>query len=418
MRDHLDFQQQTLPNGITLYTYRDAFPICCMELQLPIGFAHSNPTNGFLPGSAHFLEHTQLIRSRDFPEAYTSDRALGLKGGNSNAATQLTKTTHWIDTPLGEQYFGSHLLVDRVFHSLFNESDLATERSVVSNERNQNPFYPGKARTSQYYFTQFISDVYCPLEQVFGSDRDLNLLDASALKAMHTQVTTSEGIIALAVGDDDFAQLASELSELPIVPTSFTTHTKPTTWAHQGYQEAQFDTVSQPRLELAWIHDRPSYEEYLGICFLITMLINSTQGPLYREFREEKGWTYGLEGMCSLREHNLLMGLSFPVNERSQVAYIRTHIHDLITQAVHNQQLIEDELRRQLALQVYSYQTAGSIISAASNSLVSHGKIYTEQEYREGLEKLRDSTWREHLLTTFFKPEDMGELCLLPEEKS
>lgn len=415
MRDHQDFEETILPNGIRVYTYIDSFPISCMELQLPVGSAHAIPANNFISGSPHFLEHTQLIRSELFPEPYSLDRALGLRAGNSNGATHAKATTHWIDTPAAEQEFGVKALINRIFHPLFNDDDLKIERSVVANERNQNKFYPGKNLASQYFFSQFIHDVSYPLDQIFGSDHDLEAMNLDYLVDMHRKITTSDQIVALAVGNHSFEDLKEELAKIPTQKSMFASEIKPSTWIRKDYHTASFPSVAQPRLEFVWIHSRPDYKEYRGICFLINALVNTTQGPLYREFREEKGWTYGLDATCVLREHNVIAGLSFPVNEIAQVQYIRENIADRIHKAVSNQQLIDDEITRQLGNQVYMFQSAGSIISTASSEFMQYGLIHTEAEHREAVRAMSEPSWRNHVFSTFFKESDMGSMCFLPE---
>jgi predicted Zn-dependent peptidase len=417
MRDHQQFDKTVLPNGITVYTYQDAFPISCMEVQLPVGSGHAIAENGFLPGSPHFLEHTQLIRSHSFPGPYQLDRALGLKAGNSNGATHPKATTHWIDTPSGEQNFGIDALIDRVFHPLFAEEDLQVERSVVMNERDQNKFYPGKNKASQYFYKEFINDVYCPLNQIFGTDSDLENMTVDRLSDMHSRITTSDELVALAVGNDDFSYFKEQLAALPTTPTSFEHNITPTTWGRKEYHTAYFDTVAQPRLEVAWIHPRLEYNEYRAVCFMINLLINTTQGPLYHEFREERGWTYGLDATCMLREHSLVAGLSFPVNKLEQVEFIRECLHERIRKAFEDQTLVENEIIRQLGIQVYNYQTAGSIVSSASADILTHGTIKTESDYKEGISAMADPAWRMSILEKYFRPEEMGSVCFMPERR-
>lgn len=418
MRDHQQFEETILPNGIRVYTYTDSFPISCMELQLPIGSGHAIEANGFLAGSPHFLEHTQLIRSKEHPEPYALDRLLGLRSGNSNASTHTKATTHWIDTPENEQEFGISSLIDRIFHPIFHEDDLAVERTVIRNERDKNTFYPGKNPASHYFFSEFIDDIPYPVEQIFGTNEDLERLSVSRIQEMHQQVTTSDQIIALAVGNSNFDTLKDQLAALPTVKTDFQTNIKPTTWGHKEFHTKHFDTIPQPHLEIAWLHARPTHKEYLGICFFINLLTDSTQGPLHKEFREEKGWAYNLESNHLLREETLMMGLTFPVNTLDQVEYIRKVLPERISTAGKNQQLVEDEITRQIGSQVYYYQTAGSIISSASRQILAHGKIYTEKEYQEALIAMKDPTWRTHIIETFFSEKELGSLCMMPERRT
>ncbi|MBU6389314.1 insulinase family protein [Patescibacteria group bacterium] len=417
MRDHQLFEKTVLPNGITVYTYQDKFPISCMEIQLPVGSGHAIPQNHFLPGSPHFMEHTQLIRSKRYPEPYVLDRILGMRAGNSNGATHAKITSHWIDTPAQEQNFGIDALIDRVFYPIFTEEDVAVERSVVINERNQNKFYPGKSKASQYYYQEFIDDVFYPLEQIFGRDEDLMASTSERLTEMHRTVSRNSKVVALAVGDDDFTYFKDQLSALPTVKQDFEQSILPTVWKQKEYHTVFFESVTQPRLEVAWIHPRLAYPEFRAVCFLLILLINTTQGPLYQEFREEKGWAYSLDSACMQREHNTVLSLTFPVNSQAQVEYIRDCLPERIQTAAKNQKLVEQEIVRQLANQVYSYQTAGSIISTASAELISLDRIHTEAELEEAVRAMANPSWRKYIVDTYFRAQDMGSVCFLPERR-
>jgi predicted Zn-dependent peptidase len=406
-----------LPNGITAHTYQGEFPISCVEVILPLGSAHATSANGLLPGSPHFLEHTQLIRSANHPKAYQLDRELGLRAGHTNAATHSLVTNHWIDVPTAEHRFAMDALVERVFSPLFADDDLAVERGVVANERSQKKFYPGKSKASRYYYAGFLSDIFFPLEQIFGTDEDLSAMDRPLLEAMHARASRNRKVQAIAVGNHDFGYFLDRLAALPTAEEHLEPSIAPTTWGKRTFHKAFFDTVPQPRLETAWIHARPGFDDYRALCFFISLLVNSTQGPLHVEFREEKGWTYGLEGGCSLREGHIVLSLAFPVNTLEQVEYVRDCLVERIQAASADQVLVEAEIRRQLGNQIYAYQTAGSIASSASSDLIAWGKIHTEAQCDAAIRRMADPTYRKLLVDTYFAPEDMGSMAFLPERR-
>ena len=415
MLDRQQFVETTLNNGIKVYTYEYDFPITSLEIILPIGAGHAH--GNFLPGSPHFLEHTIMIRSRAFPDAYQLDRALGLKGGHSNGLTYPGTTHYEMDVPATETNFAIESLFDRVFHPIFHEEDLTPERTVVINERNQRKFYPGKSRASQYYYTEFLNDTFYPLEQIFGSDENLHAMSAPVLEQMHQQIISSNQIRAIAVGRNSFEELNRLLGSLPTHQTDFNLAISPSQWGKKDYHKTFFDTVSQPTLEVGWIHPRASYQEFRAISFILSVLINSTHGSLYQEFREEKGWTYGLDGYVSQRQYTSIFGLTFPVNTIQQVDYIRECLHDRIQAAISDQQLIDNEIARYLCNQVYNFQTADDIIGGASYDLMTYNQIHTEQESCESVESMTDLSWRQKIVDTYFQAKDMGSVCFMPERR-
>jgi len=418
MEDRQQFQHYPLANGINLYTYQHPFPVCCLELLLPVGAGHAHAGNNFLPGSPHFLEHLHLIRSSRYPEAYSLDREIGLKSGHSNGTTYPTTTHYEIDVPSQELEWACDALIDRVFHPLFDAEDVKTECGVIRNEREQRKFYPGRSRVSQYYHTQFLSDVEYPLEQLFGSDEDLRHITPQTLQEMHRRLTSAKDISVLAVGPSDFSLLRDALSGLPTENQEFTLSTAPVTWENPDFRTEYFDTVGQPTLEVAWVHPRLSYEDFRAVSFIISLLTNSTHGTLYRELREEKGWTYGIDGFCQQRNQNTICGLSFPLNTIEQVDFVREVLAERIQTAIKDQTLVENEIRRYIGSQIYGYQTASDIISGASYDLITHGRIYSETEWLAAIERLRNPAYRQQIADRYFSVEHMGQMLFMPERRT
>ena len=417
MHDRQKFQETLLPNGITLYTYQTPSPVTCFELLVPVGAGHAYAENGLLPGSPHFLEHLQLIRSRHYPDAYALDRAIGLLGGHSNGVTYPTTTHYELDVPSAELEWASEALVDRVFSPQFTESEVSNERSVIHNEREQRKFYPGRSRVGQYYHTQFLNDVEYSLEQLFGTDADLKATTVSVLEEMHQRITSSPLTKVVAVGPSNFQLLADQLAKIPTTPHTFSTNIAEARWANRSFRREYFDTVTQPTLEVAWIHPRLPFAEYRAASFIISLLVNSTHGILYRELREEKGWTYGIDGYCTQRERNTLFNFSFPLNTPEQAEYVHSVLQERIQTAITNQDLVEDEIRRCRGSQVYHYQTPSDITDGASFDLTTYGHIHSEADWLMATEALRDPAFRSEIANRYFQVSDAGAMLFMPERR-
>lgn len=413
MRDRQEFEKTVLNNGITVYTYQLDSPIVSLEIQLPVGAAHSYGGNGFLNGSLHFLEHLQLIRTQSFPNPHQLNREIGLLGGHFKGNIYRSKTTYAIDLPSSEIEFATTSLVDRVYKPLFNQEDIERERTVIANERDRERFYPGRSRPSQYYNTEFMFDMPYKLEQLYGSDDDLNAMSVDRFQEMHRVLAQSQDIVAIAVGNDDFHLLKKELSKVTTVPGLLNKKMNDARWTDPTFRYIPFDTVSRPTLEVAWIYPRVTPRERTSIGFVLTLLTNHVNGALYQELRQKKGWVYNIDHyMTSHRQ--TLFGMSFPLNTLKQVEYVRGILHERILAAINNQEAVEQEIRRRLNSQIYNYQTAGSIMNQASSYLIGNKKVLTEKEWKEAIEAMRDPAWRQEIVNRFFKPEEMGEIGFTP----
>lgn len=417
MHDQQRFVSRQLENGITLHSFEAPFPITCFELLLPVGAGHAHSGNGFIGGSPHFLEHTQLLRTEKYPEAYSLDRLIGLRGGHSNGTTYPTSTHFEIDVPSPYAYFGYETLLERTFHPLFKEQDLISERTVVINERNARRFYPGRSEASRYYHTEFLNDAEYPLEQLFGSDADLETMDCLLLQKMQQQISFSRNIHVLAVGPNDLTELTKQLEEITTKPTAFALSVEKVQWKDPTYRVLYYDTVAQPTLEVAWSYPRLDYEEFRALSLLVSLLVNPTHGALHQRYREERGWTYGLDGYCQQRTHNTVIGLSFPVNDLDQVDYIRHELAEQIAKAVANPALVEAEVSRYLSSQVYNYQTSSDVIGGASYDLDTYGRIHSEDEWSSAVKRALDPDWLKYIASTYLDPSVMGAICFMPERR-
>ena len=417
MHDRQNFELQTLPNGIRLYTHHSPSPICHLETILPVGAGHAHAGNRIIAGAPHFLEHAQLIRSKKFGTAYELDRLIGMRGGHSNGTTYPTSTHYELDAPASHLAFGVEALLERTYCPVFDESDLKPERTVVMNERNARKFYPGRSLVSKFYHTEFMDDAEYPLEQLFGSDEDLNRMSTSVLETMQSRISRNDQVRFLAVGPSNFQELSERLADIETVAERFELRIRPITWADPAFRYCYFDTVSQPTLEVAWIHPRLDYLEFRAVSFLLSLLINSTHGALHTEFREQKGWTYGLDGYCQQRPVNTIFGISFPVNSKEQVEYVHDCLVERIRRAAADQELVEAEIGRYIHSQVYNFQTAGDIMGGASYDLDTYGRIHTEEEWSAAVQAVSDPAWRQQMVRTYFDRTHMGSLCLMPERR-
>jgi len=412
-RDRQEFEKTVLPNGITLYTYQLDSPIACMEIQLPVGAAHSHESNGFLPGSVHFLEHLQVIRSHAFPKPHQLNRELGLRGGHFNASTFRSKTSYWIDAPVAEIEFASQALLDRVYHPVFTTEDIERERNVIINEREKEKFYPGHSKSSQYYRTEFMYDLPYPLEQLYGSDDSLQELTPDKLRSMHRIITSGQNTVAIAVGNSDFGSLKSTLGSITTQPGLLHRHMHDTRWTDRTFRLVAFDDVTRPTLEVAWIHPRVTQKERTGIEFLLGALTNNIHGSLFEELRHKRGWVYNLRHFIASHKQTMF-GLSIPVTSVKHIEALRDIIHERIVATSNDQAKMELEIRRRLNNQIYRFQTATSIMQQASNSLIGSKLIHNERDWEEAIAAMANQEWRNRLLEQFFKKEQIGEIGFIP----
>ncbi len=92
-------------------------------------------------GISHWCEHMQFKGTPQFP-ANLLDKAISRDGGMWNAFTFMDWTAYLETMPADKIDLGLRLEADRMAHSLFDEKEVASERTVVISEREGNENEP------------------------------------------------------------------------------------------------------------------------------------------------------------------------------------------------------------------------------------------------------------------------------------
>lgn len=87
-----------------------------------------------ITGISHWTEHMQFKGTNRF-QAGVLDRAIARLGGSWNASTYLDWTTYYEVLPADKIDLALELEADRMLNSLFTESDVESERTVIISER-------------------------------------------------------------------------------------------------------------------------------------------------------------------------------------------------------------------------------------------------------------------------------------------
>jgi len=134
-----DFTKTTLPNGLTVLLKEiHTAPLISSWMWYRVGSRDEAPP---LTGISHLVEHMQFKGTPKYP-ASLMDRAISRDGGMWNAFTFLDWTTFFETMPADKIDLALRLEADRMRHSVFDEKEFASERTVVASEREGNENEP------------------------------------------------------------------------------------------------------------------------------------------------------------------------------------------------------------------------------------------------------------------------------------
>ncbi|MCD8185650.1 MAG: insulinase family protein, partial [Rikenellaceae bacterium] len=128
----IDYQKETLPNGLTVIAHRDvSTPMAAVNVLYKVGARNESPDR---TGFAHLFEHLMFGGSVNIPDY---DLHVQLAAGENNAFTNNDYTDYYITLPKENIETALWLESDRMLQLAFNEKSLEVQRKVVVEEFNQ-----------------------------------------------------------------------------------------------------------------------------------------------------------------------------------------------------------------------------------------------------------------------------------------
>ena len=162
-------------------------------------------------GISHWVEHMQFKGTPQFP-SNVLDKAISREGGMWNAFTYLDWTTYFETMPADKIDIGLRLEADRMVNSLFDQDEVASERTVVISEREGNENEPRFLLDEAVQGAAF--RVHSYHHEVIGDMADLHSMTRDNLYTHYkTYYIPNNAIIAVA-GDFETKEMLARIKEL------------------------------------------------------------------------------------------------------------------------------------------------------------------------------------------------------------
>ncbi len=162
-------------------------------------------------GLSHWTEHMQFKGTPQFP-ASVLDRAISREGGVWNAMTFLDWTTYYETMPSDKFDLALRLEADRMVNSLFNEKDVASERTVIISEREGNENEPLFQLGEALQQTAFRVHPYH--HEVIGDMADLHTITRDMLYQHYRKFYIPNNAVLSVAGDFDTRSMLARIREL------------------------------------------------------------------------------------------------------------------------------------------------------------------------------------------------------------
>jgi zinc protease len=162
-------------------------------------------------GLSHWTEHMQFKGTPRYPST-ALDRAISREGGVWNAMTFLDWTTYYETMPSDRFDLALSLEADRMVNSLFDEKDVASERTVIISEREGNENEPLFQLGEAIQQTAFRVHPYH--HEVIGDMADLQTITRDMLYAHYRKYYVPNNAVLAVAGDFETKSMLARIREL------------------------------------------------------------------------------------------------------------------------------------------------------------------------------------------------------------
>ncbi len=197
----------TLDNGMDVVVIEDhRAPVVVHMVWYRAGSADEQPGNS---GVAHFLEHL-LFKGTDTMAPGEFSATVSRNGGNDNAFTSYDYTAYFQRVAADRLELMMRMESDRMVNLKIGPEDIATERDVIIEERNQRiENNPGALFREQRNAAQYLNHRYGV--PIIGWQHEMRELDLQKAKSFYSTYYSPNNAILVVAGDvypDDVRALA------------------------------------------------------------------------------------------------------------------------------------------------------------------------------------------------------------------
>jgi len=187
----------TLDNGMQVVVIEDhRAPVVTQMVWYRAGSADERPG---VSGVAHFLEHL-LFKGTETMEPGEFSATVARNGGSDNAFTSYDYTAYFQRIAADRLELVMKMEADRMVNLQLDESDIATERDVIIEERNQRvENNPGALFREQKNATQYLNHRYGV--PIIGWRHEMEALDLEAALEFYEMYYAPNNAILVVAGD-------------------------------------------------------------------------------------------------------------------------------------------------------------------------------------------------------------------------
>lgn len=397
----LDYRKEVFPNGIRLLT-EEVPHVRSVSLGIWVRVGSRDETSK-INGISHFIEH-MLFKGTSRRTAREIAESLEAVGGQLNAFTTKEYTCFYARMLDEHLDMGLDVLSDMFFNSLFDPSDIETERNVVLEEIKMYEDSPDEIIHDLFARTLWQGH---PLGRpILGSVEAINEMNQEKVISYFQQKYSPRNIVISAAGQISHQAMKEKLYpifgewERPLHQSDYTAPvSQRAVVSHNKETEQVQICIGVPGLNQS---DERIYELYV----LNNVLGGGVSSRLFQEIREQRGLAYSVYSYHSAYRDSGLFGIYAGTSPRNRDEVIKLVIKEL--QRIQNVGISDNELKRsqeQIKGNIYlGLESVSNRMTRLGKSEIYHDRIIDPDEIIEKVGRVTREKVIE-LANILFQPE-------------
>ncbi|MBQ6496558.1 MAG: insulinase family protein [Firmicutes bacterium] len=371
--------------GTTLIMEKtDYVQSAALGIWVKSGAIHENTGNS---GISHFIEH-MMFKGTEKRTAKEIANAVDMIGGVSNAFTGKEATCYYIKTLSSNIYEGAEILIDMVTGSLFDQTEMDKERSVIMEEIKMVKDTPDDD------VMDTISELVnsgSPLKMnILGSPESLAGIDHSVMVDYYRERYSRENMVVAVSGNFDEAKIEATFEEKLNSLNRSTPIKEMEIKPYEKQFAVKVKDIEQTHICLAVPGVSMTDEKYYAFVLMNSIFGGSMSSRLFQKIREEKGLAYSVTSMNIFNSFagffNIYAGVAHDKTEET-ISAIKDELKLFAIDGVTDEELSMAKVQIK-SMYIFGQENINSrMITLGKNKLLID-RVFTPEEVLEGFDKV------------------------------
>ncbi|MBY0347884.1 MAG: insulinase family protein [Hydrotalea flava] len=413
----IEFDEYTLPNGLTVILHRDkTAPVVAVGVLYHVGSKNELPGR---TGFAHFFEHLMFEGSNNIKRGefmkYVSNA-----GGTNNANTTQDRTYYYEVLPANQLQLGLWLESERMMHAKIEQVGVNTQREVVKEEK--------RTRIDNQPYGSIIGEIFKRAFKVhpykyqpIGSMEDLNSAKLDEFIQFYKTFYVPNNAVLSIAGDIDIPEtkklIAAYFGPIPkgTLPIPRPNVTEPPLGGE--VRDVIEDNIQLPAVIEAYRAPKQGTNEYYAFNVLSTILSGGNSAQLNKVMVDQKqlavatgAFNYALEDASLFIIYSIAnSGVQPQVLEKNMDSVVNTLKNGLVSE--HEFQKVKNQINTQ-------FVTRNSTMQGIAESLANYQVYFGDADLINTEIKKLDAVTREDVWDVakkYFKKDNRVILYYVPK---